>query len=105
MALGTVSGDGILTSVDNAVRRWLVYTAAGIYTYDEKTRTEEREWVALTKTAAQTAAETASQSGLPSGAVAAYKAVEDNRTVASYKLTKTITYAATLTRTFVAHPS
>lgn len=103
MALGTVSGDGILVGVDNAVRRWLVYTAAGVYTYTERQRTETREWVALTKSAAQTAAETASQSGLPAGAVAAYAATEDNRAVASYKLTKTIVYAATLERTFVAH--
>ena len=104
MALATeITGDGILISVDNNIRVWYKYWHAGFSTYKESQKVEVREWVALTKTIAQTVAETAGQSGLAAGAVASYTANEDTRTVASYKLTKTITYEASVTVTFTAY--
>ena len=105
MALATtIVGDGILTSVDVNIRVWRVFDFTKIYKYTESIKTEVREWVALTKTIAQTTAETASQAGLDSGATASYVASEDNRTIASYKLVKTITYAATVTLTEEEYP-
>ena len=98
MALATTSvGDGIHTGVDVNIRVWRVYGRWFIYKNTEEIKTEVREWVALTKTIAQTTAEAADQSGLAAGAAASYSATEDNRTIASYKLTKTIEYAATVT--------
>jgi hypothetical protein len=106
MALATtITGDGILVSVDVPVQVWRVYGGTKIIKYAESIRTEVREWVALTKSCAQTAAEAASQTGLPAGAVASYSAQEDTRVVNSYKLVKTITYAATLTRTLEDYPA
>jgi len=105
MALATtIVGDGILTSDDNNIRVWRVYGYAQVAVYKESIRTEVREWVALTKTIAQTTAEAASQAGLASGAVASYVAREDQRTIASYTLIKTITYAATITLTWEDYP-
>ena len=98
MALATtIVGDGILTGVDVNIRVWRVYGRWFIYKNTEEIKTEVREWVALTKTIAKTTAEAASQEGLDEGASASYSATEDNRTIASYKLTKTIEYAATVT--------
>ena len=97
MALATtIEGDGILTSVDVNIRVWRVFSVSKIYKYTESIKNEVREWVALTKTIAQTTAETASQDGLATGASASYVASEDNRTIASYKLIKTIAYGATV---------
>ena len=105
MALATeIVGDGILTSVDVNIRVWRVFGFGSIYKYTESIKTEVREWVALTKTIAQTTAEAATQSGLEAGATASYSATEDNRTVASYKLVKTIEYAATVTKTEESYP-
>ena len=98
MALATeIVGDGILVSDDVNVRVWRAYYPVKIFVYKETQRVEVREWVALTKTIAKTTAEAASQEGLDEGASASYSATEDNRTIASYKLTKTIEYAATVT--------
>ena len=105
MALATtIVGDGILTSVDVNIRVWRVYGYANVVKYTESIKTEVREWVALTKTIAQTTAEAASQAGLDAGVVASYAASEDSRTIASYKLVKTITYAATVTKTDESYP-
>ena len=105
MALATIIvGDGILTSVDADIRVWRVYGYAQVAVYKESIKTEVREWVALTKTIAQTTANTASQEGLDEGAVASYSAIEDTRTVASYKLIKSIEYEATVTLTWEAYP-
>ena len=105
MALATtIEGDGILTSDDVDIRVWRVNGYAKIFKYTESIQTEVREWVALTKTIAQTTAEAATQSGLDPGASASYSATEDNRTVASYKLVKTIAYAATVTLTLEDYP-
>ena len=105
MALATtIVGDGILVSVDNDIRVWRVYGYAQVAVYTESIKTEVREWVALTKTIAQETAEAASQQGLPEDAVASYSAPEDNRAVASYKLIKTILYAATVTLTWENYP-
>jgi len=105
MALATtIVGDGILTSVDVDIRVWRIYYYNVIIKYTERIQTEVREWVALTKTIAQTTAEAASQAGLDIGASASYVATEDNRTVMSYKLVKTILYAAAVTKTEEAYP-
>ena len=105
MALAnTIVGDGILVSVDVDIRVWRIFAYGNIYKYTESIKTEVREWVALTKTIAQTTAEAASQAGLASGAVASYVAREDQRTIASYTLIKTITYAATITLTWEDYP-
>ena len=105
MALATtIVGDGILTSVDVNIRVWRVYGYAQVAVYKESIKTEVREWVALTKTIAQTTAETASQAGLAEGAVASYVAREDQRTIASYTLIKTITYKATVTLAWEDYP-
>ena len=105
MALATeIVGDGILTSVDVNIRVWRVYGVSKIYVYTESIKTEVREWVALTKTIAQATAETADQSGLDAGATASYVASEDSRTIASYKLVKTIAYAAVVTLTEEDYP-
>ena len=105
MALATtIVGDGILISVDNNIRVWRVYTTAAPWKFTESIKTEVREWVALTKLIAQTTAETAAQSGLEIGAVASYVASEDSRTIGAYKLTKTIEYAAVVTRTEESYP-
>ena len=106
MALATeIVGDGILIGVDNSPRVWRVYGFEGVYIFEESQRVEVREWVALTQSAAKTAAENASQEGLPEGAVAAYAANEDTRVMASYKLTKTIDYGPTVTRTYEEYPA
>ena len=105
MALATtIVGDGILTSVDVDIRVWRVYGYTQVAKYIESIKTEVREWVALTETIAKTTAEAASQVGLGTGVTASYAATEDMRTVASYKLVKTILYAATVTRTYEAYP-
>jgi len=105
MALATtIVGDGILTSVDVNIRVWRVYGYVQVAVYKESIKTEVREWVALTKTIAQTTAETASQAGLAEGAVASYVAREDQRTIASYTLIKTITYKATVTLAWEDYP-
>ena len=106
MALAnTIVGDGILISVDVDARVWRVYGyPSKVCVYKETQKVEVREWVALTKTIAQTTAEAADQSGLEAGAVATYAANEDSRTIASYKLTKTITYAPTVTLTKEDYP-
>ena len=105
MALATeIVGDGILTSVDVDIRVWRVYYYSKIAKYTEAIKTEVREWVALTKTIAQTTAEAASQAGSGVGAVASYVAKEDQRTIASYTLIKTITSAATVTQTWEDYP-
>lgn len=105
MALAdSITGSGILVSVDNNVRTWYRYGAHYIFTHIEKTREEVREWVALTQSAAQAAAEAADQSGLAEGASASYSASEDNRVIGSYKLTKTIHYAVVKTVTWAAYP-
>ena len=97
MALATeIVGDGILTTVDVNIRVWRVYGVSKIYVYTESIKTEVREWVALTKTIAQATAEAASQAELGEDDTASYVASEDNRTVASYKLIKTIAYGATV---------
>jgi len=89
MALATeIVGDGILVSYTTDKRRWQVYQAGGTYVWFTETTVEEvREWVALTKAIAESTAETAAQPSLPS--VSTYAATEDQRTIASYKLTKT----------------
>jgi hypothetical protein len=101
MALATSLPTAILVSTGTNKRTWRVvtyaYTTATIYLCTESIKEEVYEYVALTKTLAQTTADAASQDGLPDGAVASYLASEDNRTIGSYKLTKTITYAAVLT--------
>lgn len=105
MALASsITGDGILVSVDNNVRTWYRYGANYIFKHTEKTREEVREWVALTQSAAQAAAEAADQSGLAEGASASYSASEDNRAIGSYKLTKTIHYAVVKTVTWDDYP-
>jgi len=105
MALATtIVGDGILTSVDVDIRVWRVYGGTQVAVYTESIKTEVREWVALAKTIAQTTAETASQAELGEGDVASYVAREDQRTIASYTLVKTIVYAATITLTLEDYP-
>ena len=105
MALATtIVGDGILVSVDVNIRVWRVYGYAQVIKYTESIKTEVREWVALTESIAKTTAEAASQAGLDTGVTASYAATEDNRTVASYKLVKTILYAATVTKTLEDYP-
>jgi hypothetical protein len=91
MALsGSVTGDGILVSTSTDYNKWVEGTEVRVEV-QEITTEEVREWVALTKTAAETTAKAADQLGLAAGAVASYIASEDNRVVGSYKLTKTIT--------------
>jgi hypothetical protein len=74
-------------------------TEGHLYNRHITTRTVVEEYVALTKTLAQTTAEAASQSGLGTGDFASYVAAEDQRTIGSYKLTKTTTYAPVITTT------
>ena len=105
MALAeSIIGDGILINVDNSIRVTRFYGRSKIYIDKESVKEETYEWVALTKTAAKAAAEAASQSGLGEGVVASYSASEDQRTIGSYKLTKTITYAAVFTFTTEDYP-
>jgi len=106
MALATtIVGDGILISVNVDIRVWRVYGYSQVAKYTESIKTEVREWVALAKLIAQTTAEAADQSGLGTGVVASYIAREDQRTIASYTLIKTITYAATITVTAEDYPT
>jgi len=74
-------------------------TEGHLYNRHITTKTEIYEYVALTETLATTKAEEASQAGLSTGDFASYVASEDQRTIGSYKLTKTITYAPVVTDT------
>jgi hypothetical protein len=101
MALATSLPTAILTSTNTSVRVFRVYGAGTqIIVYTTTQKEEVYEYVALTKTLAQTTADAASQAGLPEGAVASYSAPEDQRTIGSYKLIKTITYAEVTARTY-----
>jgi len=101
MALASESlPTAILVSTNTSVRVFRVYGDVQIAVYTTTQKEEVFEYVALTKTLAQTTADTASQEGLTAGAVASYAASEDNRTIASYKLTKTITYAEVTALTY-----
>jgi len=100
MALATTLPTAILVSTNNSPRVFRVYGAAQIMVYTTTAKEEVYEYVALTKTLAQATADAASQEGLPVGAVASYSAQEDQRTIGSYKLTKTITYAEVTALTY-----
>ena len=105
MALATsITGDGILVGTNNNIRVWRFFSIDIIYVNKESTKEETYEWVALTKTCAKAAVDAASQAGLAAGVVASYSAAEDSRTIGSYKLTKTITYATVFTQTTEEYP-
>jgi len=95
MALATTLPTPILVSTNTSARIFRVYgqIVDKIVKYTTTQKEEVFEYVALTKTLAQTTADAASQDGLAPGASASYSAAEDVRTIASYKLVKTITYA------------
>ena len=103
----TIEGTGILTSLDVSARVWRLYGAMvdTIIVYTTIEKEETREWVALTESIAESTASAASQEGLPTGAVAAYSASEDQRAVGSYKLTKHIIYAPVTTITEEDYPT
>ena len=105
MALATSLPTPILTSTNTSARVFRVYGVAQILVYTTTTKEEVFEYVALTKTLAQTTSDAAAQTdeegeALTGGAVASYAATEDNRTIASYKLVKTITYAEVTALTY-----
>jgi hypothetical protein len=106
MALATELPTAILVRTSSAVRVWRLYGAVvdHICRYDTVSKEEVYEYVALTKTLAQTTADAASQEGIAAGAVASYEAVEDQRTIGSYRLIKTITYADVTTMTLEDYP-
>lgn len=99
MALASsLVGDGILTQSGTAVERWRVYGYSKVIVFTKTQKSETREWVALTLAAATTAVDAASQSGLPAGAVAQWTLAEDQRTVGSYTVQKSIVYKPVYTR-------
>ncbi len=55
MALATsVAGDGILIDKNSITRKFNIWVGLTLQEWEETTTTETREWVALTRSAAQT---------------------------------------------------
>jgi hypothetical protein len=99
MALaGSLVGDGILTQSGTDVQRWRVYGYEKVVVLTKTQYSETREWVALTQAAAEAAVAAASQEGLPAGAVAQWTLAEDQRTIGSYIVQKSIVYKPVYTR-------
>ena len=88
MALATtVTGDGKLVSRQVSTRRYWVGTITGASVeFEETTETETREWVALTRQAAEDEADANDQ---PATGTYTYDVQEDNRVIGSYKLVRT----------------
>ncbi len=87
MALATeVSGDGILVSRRiSSFDYWVVF-APTQYKVRETQTSEQREWVALTQSAAINYAIANAQ---PASGTYTYDVSEENRVVGSYKVTRT----------------
>ncbi len=91
MALAnTVTGDGILVSYDAEVREYDVVLVLGSVvraSYRETKATEIRQWVALTKAAAEGKAQDPATP--PEGTTYSYAVAETNRVLKAYMLTRT----------------
>ena len=82
MALaGSVTGDGILVERRKSTRLFSVAFLGLLRDYKEETVEETREWVALTRSAAQTYVDAAAAHPTPTTGTYSYSMAEDKRYV------------------------